>query len=397
MGKLKNKLKEMSLKKTLFVCILITLSVVAMLSTITMIITYEMQQHILDTRSIVVEEYSYSTTEVENELVYYINPSEYTFEKLSIKNQILYYSVVFVMMALPISYIVLGMFIIVKIYYSFKLEEPLKMLRMGMKHISANDLDFSLFSNSNDELGMLCNSFENMRSELQKNNKKMWKILRERKALIASVFHDLRTPITVIKGYLDFLMKEVDKETITPATLKMVVDNMLQSTARLEKYVDGIKDIQKIEDIEITRTMSNFEDILSEIDGTIPMIAKKHGKKFVLYNEVVSTFLNIDKDTLFRVLENVLSNGFRFAKEQVIMTISEEKDYVSFYIQDDGQGFTKEDLEKASTLFYSSSTNKGAFGIGLYISKILCEKMGGALYLRNNISGGAVVEIKIEK
>ena len=134
---------------------------------------------------------------------------------------------------------------------------------------------------------------------------------------------------------------------------------MLQSTARLEKYVDGIKDIQKIEDIEITRTMSNFEDILSEIDGTIPMIAKKHGKKFVLYNEVVSTFLNIDKDTLFRVLENVLSNGFRFAKEQVIMTISEEKDYVSFYIQDDGQGFTKEDLEKASTLFYSSSTNKG--------------------------------------
>ena len=67
MGKLKNKLKEMSLKKTLFVCILITLSVVAMLSTITMIITYEMQQHILDTRSIVVEEYSYSTTEVEND------------------------------------------------------------------------------------------------------------------------------------------------------------------------------------------------------------------------------------------------------------------------------------------------------------------------------------------
>ena len=66
-----------------------------------------------------------------------------------------------------------------------------------------------------------------------------------------------------------------------------------------------------------------------------------------------------------------------------------------FVIQDDGPGFSKKDLENATTLFYSSQTNKGSFGIGLSISKILCEKHGGILKLLNNENGAcAIVQIK---
>ena len=77
----------------------------------------------------------------------------------------------------------------------------------------------------------------------------------------------------------------------------------------------------------------------------------------------------------------MLNNAFRFANNGVKLTIMETVGYLEFVIQDDGPGFSKKDLENATTLFYSSQTNKGSFGIGLSISKILCEKHGGILKL----------------
>lgn len=74
-----------------------------------------------------------------------------------------------------------------------------------MYHISQQDLDFQIQYTSDDELGQLCDTFEHMKNEIYKSNSKMWNMLQERKALTASVSHDLRTPITVLNGYLDYL------------------------------------------------------------------------------------------------------------------------------------------------------------------------------------------------
>ena len=88
----------------------------------------------------------------------------------------------------------------------------------------------------------------------------------------------------------------------------------------------------------------------------------------------------------------MLNNAFRFANNGVKLTIMETVGYLEFVIQDDGPGFSKKDLENATTLFYSSQTNKGSFGIGLSISKILCEKHGGILKLLNNENGACAIE-----
>lgn len=120
-----------------------------------------------------------------------------------------------------------------------------KSTKNGMDHIANQDLDFQILYTSEDELGKLCSTFEQMRNEVYQSNRKMWEMLQERKALTASVSHDLRTPITVIKGYLDYIEKSLSKGSLTKDTLKITVQNMTQATERLVRYVECVKDIQK--------------------------------------------------------------------------------------------------------------------------------------------------------
>ena len=68
---------------------------------------------------------------------------------------------------------------------------------------------------------------------------------REKKALTASVSHDLRTPITVLNGYLDYLEKSIERETLTNETLQTTIKNMTEAVDRLKRYVECVKDIQK--------------------------------------------------------------------------------------------------------------------------------------------------------
>ena len=90
----------------------------------------------------------------------------------------------------------------------------------------------------------------------------MWNMLQERKALTASVSHDLRTPITVINGYLDYLDKASRKQIITEEALHSTLKQMKGAVQRLERYVECVKDIQKIEDIEIKEAHFNLKEYI---------------------------------------------------------------------------------------------------------------------------------------
>ena len=100
---------------------------------------------------------------------------------------------------------------------------------------------------------------------------------------------------------------------------------------------------------------------------------------------------------LLKILENVFDNALRFSSEKIMCLIEEKDEYLYFSIQDDGVGFTTEELKSATSLFFSSVTNSGNFGIGLSICKILCEKLGGNICLDNTTQHGAIITIKIKK
>lgn len=388
--------KKKSLKKTLLIIASTVILFVIILSTITVLITSNLQYKILNTRNITIKNENSNIYKIETGFYYELNPNSYSYEKLTAKNQMNYYLVTTLMIALPIIYIVLGTIFIVKIYYQIKLQVPINLLKEGIQHISIQDLNFQISYDSCDELGILCNTFNSMKDELSKNNQKMWKLLNERKALVTSVSHDLRTPITVIKGYLEYLDKALSKHQIDEEILKITINNMFQSSQRLEDYVNSIKNIQKIEDIEIVRNEVIFSDFIYLIKKDFGLLANKNQKNLEVYNKTKSKIIYIDKNMILKALENVLNNAFRFAINKITITILEKGDYLTFIIQDDGPGFSEEDIINATSLFYSSSLNKGEFGIGLSICKIICEKHDGQIKLKNNPSkgGSVIMEIK---
>lgn len=386
----------MSLKKSLLLILSVALFLIIILSSTTVLLTSSLRQMILDNRTIHI---AVDTAIISENITgtYEISPSndEYQYSELANQDKFIYLSATVAMIALPTLYLVLGTIFIVKIYYRLKLALPIEQLNIGIANLTNNNLDFQITYNSNDELGRLCSTLEVMRNELIENNQKVWELLDQRKALTASVSHDLRTPITVLKGYLDYLLKNLPEKRVSDDVLLTTLKSMAHSSARLERYVECIQDIQKIEDIEISKTMVVGKDFLEEINNDFMIIAKNNHKDLVLEAKIVSKQLYLDKQIIFKILENLLNNAFRFANNGVKLTIMETVGYLEFVIQDDGPGFSKKDLENATTLFYSSQTNKGSFGIGLSISKILCEKYGGILKLLNNENGAcAIVQIK---
>lgn len=396
MEKIKQQFYNMSLKKSLLLILSVALFLIIILSSTTVLLTSSLRQMILDNRTIHI---AVDTAIISENITgtYEISPSndEYQYSELANQDKFIYLSATVAMIALPTLYLVLGTIFIVKIYYRLKLALPIEQLNIGIANLTNNNLDFQITYNSNDELGRLCSTLEVMRNELIENNQKVWELLDQRKALTASVSHDLRTPITVLKGYLDYLLKNLPEKRVSDDVLLTTLKSMAHSSARLERYVECIQDIQKIEDIEISKTMVVGKDFLEEINNDFMIIAKNNHKDLVLEAKIVSKQLYLDKQIIFKILENLLNNAFRFANNGVKLTIMETVGYLEFVIQDDGPGFSKKDLENATTLFYSSQTNKGSFGIGLSISKILCEKHSGILKLLNNENGAcAIVQIK---
>ena len=390
----------MSLKKSLVLLAVFSLGLVSILSVITILTFSNFQQKILDTRPIVVTDYVIDTTNKGNSDIkegFTVVPQKYAHGELTKENQIYYLLATSFMVILPISYIIVASILVAKLYYKLKLQIPLENLNNGIYHISKQDLDFQIQYTSDDELGKLCSTFENMKNELYKNNCKMWDMLQERKTLTASISHDLRTPITVINGYLDYLDKSIEKESLTSEVLQKTIKNMTEAVKRLERYVDCVKDIQKIEDIEIKNEIHNLKDFISGMDKDFGVLAKQHNKHFEIHDFTKSLLIKTDKDMLSKVLENVFDNALRFSVDKIILTIEESSDYFCITVQDDGVGFQLEELHLATSAFYSSSVNGGKFGIGLTICKILCEKLGGVLNLENNTDHGAKVEVKIKK
>lgn len=400
MGKIKETFQKMSLKKSLLILAVFWLSLVGVLSIATILKCSDIRQKILDTRPIIITDYIIDDTNrnnMENNNGVTAVPQKYTHGELSKENQVYYWCITILMVSLPIAYIIFASFMVAKLYYKWKLQIPLEHLKNGMYHISQQDLDFQIPYTSNDELGQLCDTFENMKNEIYISNRKMWDMLQERKALTASVSHDLRTPITVINGYLNYLGKSIERETLTNETLQTTIKNMTEAVERLKRYVECVKDIQKIEDIEIRQENCNLKELISNVTREFSILATQKNREFVIQDYSKSVCISTDKAMLLKILENIFDNALRFSHEKIIFSIEEKKEYLYFSMQDDGIGFTTEELKSATSFFFSSSTNGGNFGIGLSICKILCEKLGGDMCLDNTAEHGAIITIRIKK
>lgn len=390
MGKIKTK----SLKTSMAVTFLITICVTALLSSVTIFTANQVQHEILKKRYMTINSPDFQVDEDTGNYILDIDNNNITWQPLSTWDTVAYYGSYAAMVGLPVFYIAVGIGAAAAVYYRKKLREPITQLQNGVERIQEDNLDFHIEYDGDDELGRLCCSMEKMRRELRQKHKALWESLEQRKLLNASVSHDLRTPITVLKGYLDYLEKNIPQDKLTEDMLFDTVSSMQGAVNRLELYVESVRDIEKIENIEIEKRSENVKLLLNELRSNVRQLAGN--KEIIISNDITEDKIQIDKGVFFRILENLLQNALRYAEKQVSINLSHKKDFLILTVKDDGKGFSAADLEKATTVFYSNDKEKQHFGIGLSVCKILCEKHGGLLYVGNQKEKGACVTAKLK-
>lgn len=279
------------------------------------------------------------------------------------------------------------------LFYRNKLKRPIELLSGASEKIAGNDLDFKLSYDSRDEMGRLCTSFETMRVALLENNRELWRTIEERKRLNAAFSHDLRTPLTVLRGYTDFLKAYVPQGKISEQKLLSTVSTMSGQIARLESYVQTMGEVQKLEDIELSPKPVQTASLIEQLRSSAHILIQKSEQSLDFHSEIPDCEVLVDLSIVHRVIENLLSNAVQYAKDTVTIRCRYEHEMLAIEVEDDGTGFTAEDLKQAPKPYYRNkeSSDGNHFGLGLYICKDLCEKHGGQLKLQNGEKCGAHV------
>lgn len=279
------------------------------------------------------------------------------------------------------------------IFYHRKIEKPISILLEASENISNNRLDFSVEVPEKNEFGELCLSFEKMRVALKENNIEMWRQVEERKRLNTAFSHDLRTPLTVLKGQSEILSKYVPK--MSEEKIIETAETMKRHIIRLETYVNTMNDLQRLEDVEVKKELVDVKELEHQMRITGAAVCK--GKEFVLYQNIFDVdSVKIDTSIAMQVYENLLSNAVRYAKRKIEIAIDKKDSLLLLNVVDDGAGFTAKDLSNAMKPFYKAENeiNNEHFGMGLNICKMLCEKHGGYLQISNENGAKAVAAFK---
>jgi Signal transduction histidine kinase len=279
------------------------------------------------------------------------------------------------------------------LFYRNKLEKSIELLNGASEKIAGNNLDFKLSYDSKDEMGRLCVSFETMREALFENNRELWWMIEERKRLNAAFSHDLRTPLTVLRGYSDFLKAYVPQGKIGEEKLLSTISTISGQIARLESYVQTMGEVQKLEDIEISQEPVPTTSFIEQFQNSARVLTQESGRDLDFHSGISDSMFLIDLSIVQRVADNMISNAVRYARYTVTVQCRYEYEMLSITVEDDGPGFTAEDLKQASKPYYrNEDTYDGNhFGLGLTICKDLCEKHSGQLTLQNGADGGACV------
>lgn len=309
---------------------------------------------------------------------------------ISTENALLYNVLFFSEYLLIPLWAVLCLWVTVKLFYSREIEEPVDVLTKASEQILGDNLDFKVECSADNELGMLCISFEEMRKNLYESNYQLWKSLEEKKRLNSAFSHDLRTPITVLKGYADFINQF--NGSLSSEKQAEIISKMTGQIERLEHYTEKMSSLHKMEDIIPEIKSFSFAKLCEQIKDNGSILC---GDKEFVFSSVNNgeDLLYTDVEIVLQVLMNLISNALRFADKKIECTAEVSDGLLNITVSDDGCGFSDEALRKAWQPFYheGDANDKEHFGLGLYICRILCRKTGGDIKLENNKNGGGKV------
>ena len=287
---------------------------------------------------------------------------------------------------------VAGNIIAVFLFYKHKLKNPIEELELASQQVGRNNLDFHITYENKDEMGRLCEEFERMKEQLAENNHQLWKIIEEEKALRAAIAHDIRSPLSVLAGYQEMLSEYLPEEEIDMDQALGMVNESKKQIERMDTFVETMRKMSSLDTRELVVEEITSMQLEIDIQAELNVFEKKFGKRCELECVETAEKFSGDKEVILEVIENLLSNAFRYAKTKVEMEVLLTCSELQIRVKDDGVGFTV-DKQKATELFYQQNVKDSLkhSGMGMYISRLYCEKHGGQLLIENEKQSGAVI------
>lgn len=299
----------------------------------------------------------------------------------------------------PFFYIV-GFTLLFSKIFAKNINTPLQLLMDAARKIKEKDLDFEINYRADNELGKLCAAFSEMKGELQQSLSAQWKMEQERVELVEALAHDLKAPLSVIKGYAEALLDSGPHSGEKLDRYLTVIEENAEKSAAIVQKMQYTSDLEKT-DVRLRLVPVKLAEFLQQKMGHYEVQARQKNIAMVLKMQGdLETPLLLDSEKLERILDNIVSNSLQYTASEgkISITVKAEADGIAYEICDSGSGFSPKDREKACDKFYRGDearrNQNGHSGLGLYIAKQLAEQLGGSIRIYNAAAGGACVAFR---
>lgn len=313
--------------------------------------------------------------------------------KLMAKDMILTATIILVFTALSVG---------LWIYRSIAV--PLVKLKKATKNIKEGNLDFVLEVEGNDEFSQLCQDFEEMRKRLKESTEEKILMDKENKELISNISHDLKTPITAIKGYVEGIQ---DGVASSPEKLNKYIRTIYNKANDMDRLIDELTFYSKIDTNKIPYNFSkiNVAEYFGDCVEEVGLDMETRGIELGYFNYVDEDVVVIaDAEQMKRVINNIIGNSLKYLdKKKGILNIriKDDGDFIQVIIEDNGKGIAAKDLPYIFDRFYrtdsSRNSSKGGSGIGLSIVKKIIEDHGGRIWATSKEGIGTEIHFVLRK
>lgn len=285
--------------------------------------------------------------------------------------------------------------IIFSIIFGKAMKKRLQIILDVTDKIKDQDLNFEIKYGKVKEINTILEALDKMRGELKLSLEEQWKAEEQKKQQISGLAHDLKTPLTIVKGNNELLydLEPTDEQ-------KECLDYIAECSDRMSEYIQALIEVNKSQtqimpDMETISTEVFFNTVKKESEA----LCKANGIKFEFVCDL-NREITIYRDLLFRSIMNIIDNAVSYSPKNgtIKLAVKESGDKIMFSVIDQGPGFTAEGLKKATTQFYMDDKSRSGqkhFGIGLYQASETIKKHGGSIQIQNNDDKGACVTLII--
>lgn len=289
-------------------------------------------------------------------------------------------------------------------YISHKILPPMQELSEAAKRISNGELEFEILGSNVAEISDLCRAFDEMRKRLRDNIASELELERERNLMLAHISHDLRTPITSIKGYAEGLL---DGVATTDEMRRRYLETITAKSGTMQRMIEQMSDFSEL---ELGRMSFDFVSLdavafLRAIGDDFRTDLERADASFTSILPESEIPVRIDPEKVGRVFSNVLSNAIKYRSTEraleVELRAEETPTGVHVVVSDTGKGVSPEDLERIFEGFYRAdparSGNVAGHGLGLAISQQIILRHKGRIWMTERPGGGSEIHITLPR